>query len=107
MLVVIPTYIALNVSPHSHSVKQSPSALVNFRVHAGILTCTVVSHAHLTLQCDETSEEFYFHMHLNLFTFMTRSYVLRHFQNMHIFALYLHSQIFQSLTVILSIRILE
>ena len=96
MLVLIPTYIALNVSTHIHSVKQLPSALVNFRVLGGLLTCIVVSHAHLTLQSDETSEEIYFHMYLN-FTFMMRGYMFFcHFQNMLIFALYLHSQIFQS-----------
>jgi len=108
MLVLIPTHVTLNVCTHIHNVKQSlPSALVNFRVLGGILTCIVVSHAHLTLQSDETSEEIYFHMYLN-FTFMMRGYMFFcHFQNMLIFALYLHSQIFQNLTLILSIRILE
>ena len=74
MLVLIPTYIALNVSTHIHSVKQLPSALVNFRVLGGLLTCIVVSHAHLTLQSNEISEEFYFHMYLN-FTFMKIRYM--------------------------------
>ena len=107
MLVLIPTHITLNVCTHIHNVKQLPSTLVNFRVLGGLLTCIVVSHAHLTLQSDETSEEIYFHMYLN-FTFMMRGYMFFcHFQNMLIFALYLHRQIFQNLTLILSIRILE
>jgi hypothetical protein len=41
-------------------------------------------HAHLTLQSDEMSEEFYLLTYSN-YTFMIKGYVLGHFKNVHIY----------------------
>jgi hypothetical protein len=68
---VFPPYL------HHKRVKHLLWALLNFRLHTVILTCTVFLHAHVTLQSGEMSE-FYVHTYSNS-TFMMKFYVLGHF----------------------------